>query len=79
MVMRARMAATCQTRPMRIIGSLLGLFTWRLRLGLSGLRLRFRGLLSAVMVLGGAGAALGYAVARRMLSEQDETSTRPEA
>jgi hypothetical protein len=61
---------------MRIAGSVLGVLTWRLRLGLSGLRLRFRGLLSALIVLGGAGAALGYALADRMLADQDETSDR---
>ena len=64
---------------MRIVGSILGVFTWRLRLGLTGLRLRFRGLLSALIVLGGVGAALGYAIADRMLSDQDETATRPKA
>ncbi len=63
---------------MGIVGSVLGVFTWRFRLGLSGLRLRFRGLLSALIVLGGAGAALGYAIAERMLADQDETSTRPD-
>lgn len=57
---------------MRIIGSLLGVFTWRFRLGLSGLRLRFRGLLSALIVLGGVGGALGYAVAKRVLENQDD-------
>jgi len=69
---------TCQNQAMGIVGSVLGVFTWRFRLGLSGLRLRFRGLLSALIVLGGAGAALGYAIAERMLADQDETSTRPD-
>lgn len=63
---------------MGLVASVLGVFTWRFRLGLSGLRLRFRGLLSALIVLGGAGAALGYAIAERMLADQDETSTRPD-
>lgn len=63
---------------MGLVASVLGVFTWRFRLGLSGLRLRFRGLLSALIVLGGAGAALGYALAERMLADQDETSTRPD-
>jgi hypothetical protein len=58
--------------------SLLRLLTWRLRLGLLGLRLRFRGLLSALIVLGGVGAATGYAIAKRVLAD-DETSTRPDA
>lgn len=61
---------------MRIIGSLLGVLTWRFRLGLSGLRLRFRGLLSALIVLGGAGGALGYAVAKRVLEDQDESTSQ---
>jgi hypothetical protein len=64
---------------MRIVGSLLGVLTWRFRLGLSGLRLRFRGLLSALIVLGGAGAAIGYAIANRVLSDQDQSPTPPEA
>lgn len=76
---RPRPPRTCQNRCMRIFGSILRVFTWRFRLGLSGLRLRFRGLLSALIVLGGAGAAVGYAIAGRMLAEQDETSTRPDA
>lgn len=61
---------------MRIIGSLLAVLTWRFRLGLSGLRLRFRGLLSALIVLGGAGGALGYAVAKRVLEDQDESTSQ---
>jgi hypothetical protein len=61
---------------MRIMRSILGVFGWRLRLGLSGLRLRFRSLLAAVIVLGGAGAALGHAVASRVLADQDETTDR---
>lgn len=74
----ARLPRTCQNRVMGLVASVLGVFTWRFRLGLSGLRLRFRGLLSALIVLGGAGAALGYAIAERMLADQDETSTRPD-
>ncbi len=69
---------TCQNQAMGLVRSVLGVFTWRFRLGLSGLRLRFRGLLSALIVLGGAGAALGYAIAEQMLADQDETSTRPD-
>ncbi len=61
---------------MRIVASILRVLTWRFRLGLSGLRLRFRGLLSALIVLGGAGAAVGYAVAARLLGNQDGTSPR---
>jgi hypothetical protein len=64
---------------MRAVASLLGLFTWRFRLGLSGLRLRFRGLFSALLVLGGAGAAIGYAVVGRFLSDRDEASDRQDA
>jgi hypothetical protein len=64
---------------MRIVGSVLGVFGWRFRVGLTGLRLRFRGLLSALIVLGGAGAAVGYAIAGRVLSDQDETTDRPGA
>ncbi|MFN8520623.1 MAG: hypothetical protein U0667_14800 [Chloroflexota bacterium] len=64
---------------MRIIASVLGVLTWRFRLGLSGLRLRFRGMLSALIVLGGAGGALGYAIAKRVLADQDGTSTQQDA
>ena len=64
---------------MRIMRSILGVLGWRFRLGLSGLRLRFRTLLAMVVVLGGAGAAVGYAVADRMLSDQDETADRLDA
>jgi hypothetical protein len=64
---------------MRIVGSILGVLGWRFRLGLSGLRLRFRGLLSALIVLGGAGAAIGYAVADRVLSDEDRSASPPEA
>jgi hypothetical protein len=64
---------------MRILGSLLGVFAWRFRLGLSGLRLRFRGLLSALIVLGGAGGALGYAIAKRVLDDQEGASTQQDA
>ena len=64
---------------MRIVRAILGVLGWRLRLGLSGLRLRFRSLVAALVVLGGAGAALGYAIADRALSDQDETTDRPEA
>jgi hypothetical protein len=64
---------------MRIMRSIMGVLGWRLRLGMSGLRLRFRSLLAMVIVLGGAGAAVGYAVADRMLSDQDETTDRPDA
>jgi hypothetical protein len=74
-----RWAVTCQTRGMRIMRSILGVLGWRLRIGLSGLRLRFRSLLAVIMVLGGAGAAVGYAVADRMLSDQDETTDRLDA
>lgn len=70
---------TCQTPGMRPVAALLGLFAWRFRLGLSGLRLRFRGLLSALIVLGGMGAATGYAVVKRFLADQDGTSDRPDA
>lgn len=69
-------AGTCQNRAMHLLASALRVFSWRFRVGLTGLRLRFRGLLSALIVLGGAGAALGYAVAERMLADEDETSTR---
>jgi hypothetical protein len=64
---------------MRIMRSILGLFGWRLRLGLSGLRLRFRSLLAAFIVLGGAGAAIGYAIADRLFPGQDETTDRLDA
>lgn len=64
---------------MRILGSLVGVFAWRLRLGLAGLRLRFRGVLSALLVLGGAGAALGYALAKRVLDDQEGASTQRDA
>ena len=55
---------------MRIVRAIVGVVGWRLRLGLSGLRLRFRSLFAALMVLGGAGAAIGYAIADRVLSDQ---------
>lgn len=61
---------------MRIVGSLLGVLVWRLRVGMTGLRLRFRGLLSSLIVLGGAGAALGYAIAKRVLADQDGTAAK---
>ena len=64
---------------MRPVASILGVLTWRFRLGLSGLRLRFRGLLSALIVLGGAGAAIGYAVMGRLLADREETPDRPDA
>jgi hypothetical protein len=64
---------------MRIVRSVLGVFGWRFRLGLSGLRLRFRSLLAALIVLGGAGAAVGYAIADRILADQDETTDRLDA
>jgi hypothetical protein len=64
---------------MRIVTSVLRVLGWRLRLGLLGLRLRFRGLWSALIVLGGAGAAVGYATAKRMLAEQDETADQLDA
>jgi hypothetical protein len=75
----SRSAPTCQTRGMRIFASALRLVSWRLRLGLSGMRLRFRGVLSALIVLGGAGAAVGYAIAERVLSDQGESETRKDA
>ena len=64
---------------MRIVRGILGVMGWRFRLGLSGLRLRFRSLVAALIVLGGAGAAVGYAIADRVLTEQDETTDRPDA
>jgi hypothetical protein len=64
---------------MRIMRSILGVLGWRLRIGMSGLRLRFRTLLAMAVVLGGAGAAVGYAIADRMLSDQDETTDRLDA
>jgi hypothetical protein len=64
---------------MRPVATLLGLLTWRFRLGLSGLRLRFRGLFSALLVLGGAGAAIGYAVVGRLLADREEATDRPDA
>jgi hypothetical protein len=63
----------------RIVRSILGVFGWRFRLGLTGLRLRFRSLFAALIVLGGAGAAVGYAIADRVLADQDETTDRPDA
>jgi hypothetical protein len=72
-------ALTCQTRSVRIVRSILGVFGWRFRLGLAGLRLRFRSLVAALIVLGGAGAAIGYAIAERVLADQDETTDRLDA
>ncbi len=64
---------------MRIMRSVLGLFGWRFRLGLTGLRLRFRSMFSALIVLGGAGAAIGYAIAARILTDRDQTTGRRDA
>ncbi len=64
---------------MRIMRSVLGVVGWRFRLGVSGLRLRFRSILAALIVLGSAGAAIGYAIADRVLADQDETPDRLDA
>jgi hypothetical protein len=64
---------------MRPVASLLGLLTWRFRLGLAGWRLRLRGLFSALLVLGGVGAAIGYAVVGRVLADREEATDRPDA
>jgi len=72
---------TCQTRPMRMLGSLLNVVAWRAGLARSGVRLRLRSLLSVVMILGGLGAAIGYAVVGRLeraLDDDDETPSSQE-
>ncbi|MBX3029361.1 MAG: hypothetical protein KF809_04330 [Chloroflexi bacterium] len=61
---------------MRPLAALFGIFRFRLGLGLSGIRLRARTMLSTVMVLAGVGGAIGYAVVSRTLRDLEDDASQ---
>ena len=67
---------------MRPVQTLLGYLLWRVHLARTGYVLRLRSILSSLVVFGGIGAAVGYAVVGRLLGTpevDDEADIRPEA
>jgi hypothetical protein len=69
---------------MRPVSMILGFLTWRVGVLRMGYMLRLRNLASSLVVLGGVGAAIGFAVVGRLLGDteaedDDEAETRPDA
>ena len=66
---------------MRPVGMILGFLTWRVRLAHAGYMLRLKNIASSLVVLGGVGAAIGFAVVGRLLGvpeDDDEAETDAE-
>ncbi len=67
---------------MRPMGTIVDVLRWRVGMTRSGYVLRLRGLLSALIMLGGVGIALGYGIISRLAQpgdDEDEAGTRPVA
>jgi hypothetical protein len=67
---------------MRPVTTILGFLSWRAGLARTGYMLRLRSIASSLVVLGGVGAAIGFAVVGRFLGDtedDDEAETRPDA
>ncbi len=66
---------------MRPLGTIVDIFTWRIGIARSGVGLRLRSLFTFALVVGGIGAAVGYAVVGRFVrggpDEDDEADTQP--
>jgi hypothetical protein len=67
-----------------LFGTTVDVVTWRASLARTDIRLRLRGLVSAVVVVGGIGTAIGFAVVERLErqamreEDEDETTRSPE-
>ncbi len=57
---------------MRPVGHAVDLINWRVRMARTGARLRLNQLLAMVLVFGGTGIAIGYAVVSRVIRLDDE-------
>lgn len=65
---------------MRPVGSIIDHVIWRAGVARSGFGLRLRALFSFLIVFGGIGVAIGYAVVGRVMGasdDDDEAETRP--
>ena len=62
-----------------LFGTTVDVVTWRAALARTDIRLRLRGLVSAVVIIGGIGTAIGFAVVERLerqaMSDEDEDET----
>ncbi len=60
----------------------MGFLIWRVALARTSLRLRLHGLVTILVMFGGVGAAIGYAIVGRFLAgngQEDEAETRSAA
>jgi len=67
---------------MRPVQTILGYLTWRVDVARTGYILRLRSIASSLVVFGGVGAAIGYAVVGRILGateDDDDAESRPDA
>ena len=67
---------------MRPFHALVGFLIWRVALARTGLRVRLHGVVSLLVMFGGLGAAVGYAIVARFLAgngQEDEAETRSAA
>ncbi len=66
-----------------LFGTTVDVVTWRASLAQSDIRLRLRGLVSAVVIIGGIGTAIGFAAVERLErqamrdEDEDETTRSP--